>query len=65
MKWISVEERLPPFYEDVLVSLEWEHKQLNADIDYYNGERWGIYENNTRISHWMHLPDPPKPRGEE
>ena len=62
-KWVSVEERLPPFHTDLLVvsygrvyvageMLTWEDGHSTVYIPFFNG--WKSY------THWMLLPEPPK-----
>ena len=62
-KWISIEERLPPFHKKVLVIadgkiyvaeelLTWPDGRATIFIPVFN--RWRAF------SHWMPLPEPPK-----
>ena len=58
-EWISVEERLPETYEDVLL---WNDE---VDVGYLTsaeGERWWLYSDREPdfVTHWMPLPDGPK-----
>ena len=65
-KWISVEERLPEPYQNVL-TCAWKlfgaDRKLVYGIDYTtdNGE-WacGGESYKTMVTHWMPLPEPPK-----
>lgn len=59
MEWISVKDRLPDQYTNVLVAIKKFGVQINALI----GEVW--YENIFtkqigRVTHWMPLPIMPK-----
>ena len=62
-RWISVEERLPPFHRDLLVVsdgkvytacqlLTWEDGHATVYIPMFN--EW------KRFTHWMPLPAPPE-----
>jgi hypothetical protein len=59
-KWISVEDRLPEKYHQVLV-----YGQNGLQIDYYAGAK-SICGNplfmisEAKATHWMPLPEPPK-----
>lgn len=58
--WISVDERLPPKYETVLVFCDGDMK-----TDFICS--WGVfYElDNIKATHWMPLPEAPKMKGGE
>lgn len=58
IKWISVEERLPPKHETVLV-----YTCGGVDTDFISSGAW--YEHrHILVTHWMPLPQPPKKKGE-
>lgn len=58
-RWISVEERLPEHMDDVLI---WVGGLV--EVGYYdeNNECWELYTyvGDGSVTHWMHLPEPPK-----
>ena len=60
-KWISVKERLPVTFENVLVCTK--HEML---ICHHDGDEWVVtYDGEYAgydydITHWMPLPEPPK-----
>ncbi len=62
MKWISVNDQLPPDVGDYLVAFD---DGLVQSFDYTDLDRmrgfWG-YEGMlaSKVTHWMQLPDPPK-----
>ncbi len=56
MKWISVEDRLPEDYQDVLV---WEeHAGRDYVLSWY-APFCGWWKETPDVTHWMPLPDPP------
>ena len=71
-EWISVKDKLPPHNHDVLVYRP--DMAMKILVDNYYGycgeddaewhEGWAKYgkdiHNNPLITHWMHLPQPPK-----
>ena len=71
-EWISVKDRLPPYNHDVLVYRP--NMAMKIIVDCYAGyygeddgewyEGWVKYgkdiHNNPIITHWAHLPQPPK-----
>ena len=70
MEWISVEDRLPTAYVEVLV---WPPKYFDDEPTTYTGQlhqhegnQWwvtygnGIVYNHSKVTHWMPLPEPPK-----
>lgn len=66
--WISVEDELPPREKDVLI---WSSGWNKAMIGYYKNWNWqrktnvfhSYVDNGTwfNITHWMPIPQPPKP----
>lgn len=69
-RWISVEERLPDFYETVLVIASGKPKK-NIALDHaimtavhYESDGWGLDEfpefETPEVTHWMPLPEPPE-----
>ena len=55
-EWISVKDRLPKPFEDVLV-----FRDGKVSIDYHEEDGWFAYDfNGERATHWMPLPPPPK-----
>ena len=71
-EWFSVDDRLPPYNQDVLVYrpnmamkiLVDEYAGYYGDDDEEWNEGWVRYgkdiHNNQLITHWAHLPQPPK-----
>nr|DAQ76224.1 MAG TPA: Protein of unknown function (DUF551) [Bacteriophage sp.] len=68
-EWISVKDRLPEIYEDVLVIASGNPRKnitLSAAycFGYISRDGWVIEEypewENAYVTHWMMLPDPPK-----
>lgn len=75
-EWISVEERLPTVYDDYLVAIKQKYPEekdyeYNTDMALFVG--WGGYIDDkwdtvhdwiegqeTHITHWMPLPEPPE-----
>lgn len=53
--WISVDERLPETYEDVLC---FDRRSVIIDFMCSDGTWCGIHDKP--ITHWMPLPEPPK-----
>lgn len=59
-KWISVEERLPEPYKDVLV-LNWNRVRMGYYAE--DCEAWAVNDmitNTEEVTHWMPLPEPPE-----
>ena len=55
-EWISVKDRLPEQFVDVLV-----FRNGNIKIDHHEENGWFAYDfNGKRATHWMPLPQPPK-----
>ena len=51
-EWISVEDRLPKPFENVIV-----FRDGKISIDYNEGNGWFAYDfNGKRVTHWMPLP---------
>ena len=71
-EWVSVEERLPPLRENVLVCAYW-HEHWGVYMGWNNGHGWTVscgigQRSDVQVSHWMPLPAPPDrrpPEGEE
>ena len=62
-EWISVEDSLPEKYETVLVFINTENYSfISTDFIWPSG-KW--YDQNTDVTHWMPLPQPPKMKGAE
>lgn len=74
--WISVKEELPEIYKSVLIAEPPvnEGDDWNIQVSRYNGEKprgekyWYVWPDDQDEqpgsyypSHWMPLPDPPKP----
>lgn len=80
-EWISVEERLPEIGDHYLVVVkqkyEWEAEwDYNTDVaafvffDGYIDDVWNTFVDwkegqETHVTHWMPLPEPPKMKGGE
>ncbi len=65
-EWISVKERLPEEFENVLVANR-RGKHYDIDKAWWSGSGFsrcakGSYRN---VTHWMPLPEPPKEGGGE
>jgi hypothetical protein len=59
MNWISVKDRLPDDYSDVLV---YDYDGMQYDIGWYDFEGYKGWVNTNMedsITHWMPLPEPP------
>ena len=57
-EWISVKDRLPNLFENVLV-----FRDGKISIDYNEENGWFAYDfNGKRVTYWMPLPE--KPKGE-
>lgn len=55
-EWISVKDRLPNLFENVLV-----FRDGKISIDYNEENGWFAYDfNGKRVTHWMPLPQPAK-----
>jgi hypothetical protein len=65
-KWISVKDRLPEPYEDVLVCMYLPFRERNKQVvtlSYYLGDDEGYFfeeDTDSRVTHWMPLPEPPE-----
>lgn len=62
-RWVSVKDRMPQRYENVLIAVKWNDKYV-VDFGYIDecGE-WTIFSEfdiRHKITHWMPLPKPPK-----
>ena len=55
-EWISVNDRLPDPFENVLV-----FRDGKISIDYHEENGWFAYDfNGKRATHWQPIPQPPK-----
>ena len=71
-EWVSVEERLPPLRENVLVCAYW-HEHWGVYMGWNSGHGWTVscgigQRSDVQVSHWMPLPAAPDrrpPEGEE
>lgn len=59
LHWISVEERLPEHMDDVLT---WVGGLVEVGCYDETNECWELYTyvGDGSVTHWMHLPEPPK-----
>ena len=62
-EWVSVEERLPPLRENVLVCAYW-HEHWGVYIGWNSGHGWTVscgigQRSDVQVSHWMPPPVPP------
>ena len=66
-KWISVKDRMPEPFKDVLVCIDWSRirkEKRIVTVSYYLGDDEGyFFEEDTdgRVTHWMPLPELPEP----
>ncbi|MBR2697827.1 MAG: DUF551 domain-containing protein [Clostridia bacterium] len=66
--WISVKDRLPEDYQEVLFIGKNQHgNTYMAQRGHRNGNDWysaisriNVYKENATVTHWMPLPEPPK-----
>ena len=62
-EWISVEDRLPEPFLNVLLILKG-GEQTDSFVGFHDGKKFHDYEDNRTnsdsISHWQPLPEPPK-----
>lgn len=68
-EWVSVEERLPPLRENVLVCAYW-HEHWCVYMGWNSGHGWTVscgigQRSDVQVSHWMPLPSPPDRRPPE
>ena len=61
-KWISVENRLPRKHELVLVFINTENYSFISTDCLCSSGKW--YDQDTNVTHWMPLPQPPQVKGE-
>ena len=65
-KWISVKDRLPKPFSDVLIVLHGRILDSTVDIAWFDNNGYELrngqtfYKNEDIITHWMPLPEPPK-----
>lgn len=60
-QWVSVKDRLPETFEDVLVFNS--NEETVITIGFFHELKWHIYEIHDfseLVTHWMPLPKPPK-----
>ena len=58
-EWISVEDKLPPIYVNVLIYDTIDNYISNSLLN--KNKQWIGYESNIDdITHWMPLPNPPQ-----
>lgn len=70
-QWISIEDKLPPFEENVLVKIKWEnlisdairHRTSNPEV-YVDKNKFAIYDDEF-VTHWMPIPQLTEEGGEE
>ena len=60
-KWISIEDRLPPDQQEVLVYTVSQKGLGNIDKGYWFTDRF-IHRGRAKVTHWMPLPEPPGKR---
>jgi len=60
MEWISVKDRLPQYGHFVLF-FTWRGAMIGSFWNDGWRERDGKHYYNSEVSHWMPLPEPPKP----
>ena len=60
-KWISVEDRIPPDQQEVLVYTVSQKGIGNIDKGYWSIDHF-IHRGRARVTHWMPLPEPPGKR---
>ena len=63
MEWISVKDRLPEIHEDVLIWFRGTVCFGDRTSDGHWRPEGGNGNFDDDITHWMPLPDPPKPAG--
>ena len=68
-EWVSVEERLPPLRENVLVCAYW-HEHWGVYMGWNSGHGWTVscgigQRSDVQVSYWMPLPAPPYRRPPE
>jgi len=63
-EWISVKERLPEVFKDVLIANK---RGKHYDISkgwwtgtYFDRPARGVYRRYKNVTHWMPIPEPPK-----
>ena len=67
-EWISVEERLPKDYQEVIVysaNIEFNIFTYQGNNEWRNEQGMTFETEDSIITHWMPLPTPPKMKGAE
>lgn len=70
-EWISVKDRMPKAYVDVLVCMYLPFRERNKQVvtlSYYLGDDEGYFfeeDAGIRVTHWMPLPQKPESEDEE
>ncbi len=59
MNWISVDERLPDFYQDVLLATSVPSIVIDHISNPADGNLWACTYNKL-VTHWLPLPELPK-----
>ncbi len=56
-EWISIDERLPDDYEDVIAG-----NSYGVNFAWYDGESWLFPGDSVHgeVTHWQPLPEPPQ-----
>lgn len=66
-EWISVKDRLPYHFQQVLVYSEYSDGSPAVFIEFYNGTKIGFLgvggKRDKFVTHWMPLPPPPSCEG--
>lgn len=55
-EWISIKDRLPEQYTDVIVLYDFGR----VGVNWTNKENEFIEHSDCKVTHWMPLPEPPK-----
>jgi len=64
-EWIDIKDKLPAHYQQVLVASEYADGNEAIFIEFYNGNNSGFLGVNGKkdkyVTHWMQMPEMPKP----